>query len=173
MLIGSQGNDLVNGGDGNDAALLGAGDDTFVWNPGDGNDTIEGQDGIDTMLFNGANIGENIDISANGGRVRFPRNVANVVMDLNDVEGIDFNALGGADTITVNDLSGTDVTEVNLNLAGRSAAPRATASPTPSSSTAPTATTSSVVVRRRRRGVAVPGLAAGSTSPAPRPPTIG
>ena len=38
-------------------------------------------------------------------------------MDLNDVEGIDFNALGGADTIVVNDLSGTDVTEINLNLA--------------------------------------------------------
>ena len=33
-------------------------------------------------------------------------------MDLNDVEAIDFNALGGADTIVVNDLSGTDVTEV-------------------------------------------------------------
>ena len=31
---------------------------------------------------------------------------------------IDFNALGGADTITVNDLSGTDVTQVNIDLAG-------------------------------------------------------
>ena len=38
-------------------------------------------------------------------------------MDLNDVEAIDFNALGGADNIVVNDLSGTDVTEVNINLA--------------------------------------------------------
>ena len=38
-------------------------------------------------------------------------------MDLNDVESIDFNALGGADTIVVNDLTGTDVTEVNTNLA--------------------------------------------------------
>ena len=106
---------------------MGAGDDTFVWNPGDDNDTLEGQDGFDTMLFNGANIAENIDISANGGRVRFFRDVANVTMDLNDVEGIDFNALGGADTIVVNDLSGTDVTEVNLNLAGDSAARPATA----------------------------------------------
>jgi hypothetical protein len=32
-----------NGGDGNDVALMGAGDDTFVWNPGDDNDTLEGQ----------------------------------------------------------------------------------------------------------------------------------
>ena len=42
--------------------------------------------------------------------MRFTRDVANITMDLNDVETIDFNALGGADTITVNDLTGTDVT---------------------------------------------------------------
>ena len=30
-------------------------------------------------------------------------------MDLNDVEQIQFQALGGADNIVVNDLSGTDV----------------------------------------------------------------
>ena len=109
MIIGSQGNDLVIGGRGNDVALLGAGDDTFVWNPGDGSDTVEGQAGTDTLLFNGANIDENIDISANGGRARLSRDVANITMDLNDVEHIEFNALGGADTITVNDLTGTDV----------------------------------------------------------------
>ena len=117
VFFGSEGDDLINGGDGDDAAFMGAGDDTFVWNPGDDNDILEGQDGFDTMLFNGANISENIDIAANGGRVRFFRNVASVTMDLNDVEGINFNALGGADNIVVHDLSGTDVTEVNLNLA--------------------------------------------------------
>ena len=86
VLLGSEGDDLINGGDGNDTALMGAGDDTFVWNPGDDNDTLEGQAGFDTMLFNGANVAENIDISANGGRVLFFRDVANVTMDLNDVE---------------------------------------------------------------------------------------
>ena len=115
--VGSEGDDLINGGDGDDVALMGAGDDTFVWNPGDDNDTLEGQAGTDTMLFNGANAAENIDIAANGGRVLFFRNVANVTMDLDDVEVIDFNALGGADTIVVNDLSGTDVNQVNADLA--------------------------------------------------------
>ncbi len=91
---------------------------SLVWNPGDDNDVLEGQDGFDKMLFNGSNAAENIDIAANGGRVRFFRNIANVLMDLNDVESIDFNALGGADIVVVNDLSGTDVTELNLNLAG-------------------------------------------------------
>ena len=43
-------------------------------------------------------------------------------MDLNGVERIDFNALGGADNITVNDLTGTDVTQVDLDLAARRAA---------------------------------------------------
>ncbi|WP_425613732.1 beta strand repeat-containing protein [Anatilimnocola sp. NA78] len=117
LMIGSEGGDLFNGGDGNDTALMGAGNDTFVWNPGDDNDTLEGQEGFDKMLFNGANVAELININANGGRVLFTRNIANVVMDLNDVEGIDFNAVGGADVVNVGDLSGTDVVEVNLNLA--------------------------------------------------------
>ncbi|HEV8378460.1 MAG TPA: calcium-binding protein [Tepidisphaeraceae bacterium] len=116
FLLGGDGNDLINGGRGNDTALLGAGDDTFVWNPGDGNDIVEGQDGHDEMLFNGANINEKIELSANGGRLRFTRDVANIVMDTNDVEKVTFTARGGADLITINDLSATDVTEVSLNL---------------------------------------------------------
>ncbi len=118
ILIGSEGGDLFNGGDGNDTALMGAGNDVFVWNPGDDNDTLEGQAGVDQLQFNGAIIAENITISANGGRALFFRNIATVTMDLNDVERIDFNALGGVDAITVNDLSGTDVTQVAINLAG-------------------------------------------------------
>jgi Ca2+-binding RTX toxin-like protein len=117
VITGSDGDDAINGGRGTDTARMGAGDDTFVWNPGDGNDTIEGQDGNDTMIFNGSNIAEKFEASANGSRVRFTRDIGNIVMDLNDVEAIDVNALGGADQVTVNDLSGTDVTEVNINLA--------------------------------------------------------
>src|SRR5215218_1702508 len=116
-LLGSEGDDLVNGGDGDDLALLGAGDDSFVWNPGDDSDTVEGQSGFDTMRFNGANIAEHFGIAANGGRVRFSRDIAAITMDLNDVESIDLDALGGADTIEVGDLTGTDLTEVNTDLA--------------------------------------------------------
>jgi len=116
-VTGSAGNDTVVGGDGDDIARLGAGDDQFVWNPGDDNDVVEGQGGTDTLLFNGANVSENIDISANGGRVNFFRNIANVIMDLNDVETIRFNALGGVDNIVVNDLTGTDAKLVAIDLA--------------------------------------------------------
>ena len=87
-LIGGDGNDLINGGRGNDNAQLGTGDDTFVWNPGDGSDTVEGQDGSDTLQFNGANISERIDISANGHRARLTRDVGAVTMDLNSIEHI-------------------------------------------------------------------------------------
>ena len=59
---------------------------------------------------------ENMDISANGSRVRLFRDVGNVTMDLNGVEHIQVAALGGADTITVNDLTGTDVKQVNIDL---------------------------------------------------------
>ncbi|MCA6125153.1 hypothetical protein J6500_25130 [Bradyrhizobium sp. WSM 1704] len=116
LLIGGTGNDTVTGGRGNDTALLGDGDDTYIWNPGDGSDTVEGQAGTDTLQFNGANIAEKIDISANGSRVRFTRDVANIVMDLNGVENINFKALGGADQITVGDLTVTDARHVTVDL---------------------------------------------------------
>ena len=118
LLLGGDGNDFIDGNQGNDTALLGAGDDVFQWDPGDGSDVVEGQDGIDTLLFNGSAANERFEVSANGGRVLFTRDVGNIVMDVNDVETVNVNALGGTDTVTVNDLSGTDVTQVNINLAG-------------------------------------------------------
>ena len=93
--------DFVDGNGGSDTAFLGKGDDTFVWDPGDGSDTVEGQDGTDTMLFNGANVNEKVDLSANGNRLRFFRDAANITMDTAGIEHVDFNALGGADVVTV------------------------------------------------------------------------
>ena len=121
VLLGGIGNDVVDGNQGDDRALLGAGDDTFQWDPGDGSDVVEGQDGADTLLFNGSNIAENIDVSANGQRVRLFRNIANVTMDTDDIERFDVKARGGADTLRVNDLTGTDVTSVLADLNGQPA----------------------------------------------------
>jgi RTX calcium-binding nonapeptide repeat (4 copies) len=118
MLLGGNGNDSVDGNGGNDHAALGAGDDTFTWDPGDGSDTIDGEDGRDTMVFNGAGVADTVDLSAHGNRLRFFRNPANITMDTGGVEFVTFNALGGADNVTVNDLTGTGVTSVGLDLAG-------------------------------------------------------
>src|SRR5262249_5117908 len=106
-IIGSQGDDRLLRGGGNDTVTGGRGNDTFIWNPGDGSDTVEGEAGTDTLVFNGANINERMDISANGARARLTRDIGNITMDLNGVERIQLNALGGADSITVNDLTGT------------------------------------------------------------------
>ena len=89
ILLGGDGNDFVDGNQGNDVAFIGAGDDTFRWDPGDGSDTVEGQDGDDTMLFNG---GQRVREHRGFGQRRagaVTRNVANIVMDSNDVETID------------------------------------------------------------------------------------
>jgi Ca2+-binding RTX toxin-like protein len=107
QIIGGTGNDLITGSDG---------DDSFVWNPGDGSDTIDGRGGFDTLVFNGANIAENVDITANGSHVLFTRNVASITMDLNSIERIQFAALGGSDNINVGNLDGTDVEQVAIDL---------------------------------------------------------
>ena len=69
-LLGGDGNDAIDGNRGDDTGLLGAGDDSFRWDPGDGSDVVEGQAGTDTLLFNGAGVAENFDVSANGERVQ-------------------------------------------------------------------------------------------------------
>jgi len=116
-LIGSQGDDIIIGAQGADVLVGGPGNDVFPWNPGDGSDVIEGQDGFDTMLFNGANVAEKVEVSANGPRLRFTRDIAGITMDCDGIEKVIFNALGAADNITVDDLTGTAVTDVDLNLA--------------------------------------------------------
>jgi Ca2+-binding RTX toxin-like protein len=116
VLIGGAGNDTVIGGCGSDTALLGSGADSFTWNPGDGSDTVEGQAGNDTLDFNGSNANENIDVSANGSRVRLFRDVANVTQDINGIENLTLNTLGGADNVTIDDLTGTGLNHADVNL---------------------------------------------------------
>jgi hypothetical protein len=117
-MLGGNGNDTIDGNRGDDLEFGGGGNDTFVWDPGDGNDTLEGQSGVDALNFNGSNAGERIDVSANGTRVRLFRDVANITQDLNGIEGLDIRALGSADTITFNDLTGTGLTKASVDLSG-------------------------------------------------------
>ena len=79
---------------------------------------MEGQSGNDSLVFNGANISETIDVSANGARLRFTRDVANIVMDCDGIESVQFNARGGADLVTVNELTGTAVQTVDIDRRG-------------------------------------------------------
>ena len=133
VIRGSQGADTINGGSGDDfidgnrgidVLLGGGGADTFQWDPGDGSDTIDGGSGSDTLQFNGSNAGEKIGLAAGaGGHAILSRDVATITQDLNSVETVNVHALGGIDTITVGDLSGTDVKQVNIDLAATGGAP--------------------------------------------------
>src|SRR5688572_16111850 len=118
LLLGGDGDDFIDGQQGNDTAFMVAGNDVFQGDPGDGSDVVEGQGNTDRLLFNGSAGSEIFDAPANGGGLRFKANVVNIVMDLNDVEAIGLSALAGTDTLTVNDMSGTDLVELNANLAG-------------------------------------------------------
>jgi len=118
VFFGGRGNDFTDPNGGADTAFLGQGNDTFVWDPGDASDTVEGENGTDTLVFNGSGGNEFMAATANAGRVLFTRDLGRIVMNLDDVETIDVNARGGSDTISVNDATGTDLTRVNVDLAG-------------------------------------------------------
>ena len=90
--------------------------------------SVDGRTGFDTLLFNGANITENIASRPMAARMRcFTRDVAD------DHHGSQWrwNAsistrLGGADNIVVNDLTGTGVKQVAIDLPALRAATPAT-----------------------------------------------
>ena len=117
IVVGGRGDDVVDGNGGADTAFLGKGNDTFIWDPGDGSDVVEGGSGSDALVFNGSGGDEIMAATANGPRVSFTRNLGTIVMDLDGIEAIDVRALGGADAVTVNDVTGTDLKRVDVDLA--------------------------------------------------------
>jgi len=120
-LLGGRDNDFLSGGVGNDQLFGGDDDDVIDWLPGDGSDLVEGEDGNDELLFVGGNGSEDMTISANGPRLRFFRNPGLVTMDCDGIEKVSVQAKGGADVITVNDLTDTKVRNVALDIFGSGA----------------------------------------------------
>ena len=116
-LIGGAGDDTIVGNRGNDLKIGGDGNDLFIWNNGDGSDIMEGDGWFDTTQVNGAvDNGDNFELRANGARAEFERlNLGNFVLDVDNVEQFEINGGGGDDTLTVKDLTGTDVQKVFFN----------------------------------------------------------
>lgn len=117
-LFAGGGDDHVFGGRGNENAILGDGNDRFTWAPGEGNDSVDGGAGFDTLDFNGSSIGEVIDVLAENGAALLLRDVDAVRMELNDVERVDLQLLGGTDEVRVGDLTGTDLSEIVIDMGG-------------------------------------------------------
>jgi Ca2+-binding RTX toxin-like protein len=119
VLIGGKGADTADGGVGTDTEILGDGADTALWVPGEGSDVIAGGTGHDTLAFTGADLSEVMSLSANGDNAVLLRDLGNIRMDLDGVENVEVSALGGADTMTVNNLDGTDVRRADLDLSAQ------------------------------------------------------
>jgi Ca2+-binding RTX toxin-like protein len=159
LFVAGSGADVVDGNGDRDLAVMGSGADTFVWDPGDGSDVVEGQAGADTLDFRGSDSDEIFDLSPNGPRALFTRNVGNITMDVNDLERVDLKARGGADAMTVHDLGGTGVRRVTADLAALLGG--LTADNRPDALTVEgTAGADEVSIRREGDAVAVRGLAA-------------
>ena len=116
LVYGGRGADFVNGGVGTDTEVLGSGDDTAAWNPGEGNDAINGGHGRDTLAFNGSDADERMSLTADGTSAVFLRSPGTIRMDLDGVERLDLTTLGGADAVTIGDLTGTAFTVANIDL---------------------------------------------------------
>jgi Ca2+-binding RTX toxin-like protein len=116
LFLGGSGDDALDGNRGADVGVLGSGSDSFRWDPGDGSDVVEGRSGTDTLDFNGAGVDESMSLSAEGRRAVFLRDPATIRMDMDGVERLDLTALGGADTLTVDDLTGTDFRRADVDL---------------------------------------------------------
>ncbi|MGX7681821.1 calcium-binding protein [Jatrophihabitans sp. DSM 45814] len=119
VIFGNAGNDVIDGNVGTDTEILGAGADTAVWNPGEGNDVVDGSAGVDTLAFNGSNANEIMALSANGRQAVLTRDVGGIRMDLDNVEHVKVAAVGGADSVTINDLTGTDVRSADVDLSAQ------------------------------------------------------
>ncbi|MFL5296630.1 MAG: calcium-binding protein [Phenylobacterium sp.] len=114
-LSGGNGDDVIDGNGGADLLLGGNGEDTIVWDPGDGSDVVDGGRGFDTMQFNTGNIGETMTLVAQDGHALLTRDVGKIVMDLDRIEHVVFGPSGGADHVTLGDLSTTDVRQVDVD----------------------------------------------------------
>jgi Ca2+-binding RTX toxin-like protein len=118
---GGTGDDTLNSGFGNDAMFGEDGNDTLIWLPGTLLDTFDGGAGNDIgrIVGNGGatNPGDAFLLAANGdGRVRFDRtNLVPFTVFMDAIETVDLKPQTGDDTVTINNLAGTEVVRVTVD----------------------------------------------------------
>lgn len=108
------GNDTVVGQRGDDIADLGEGNDRFIWNNGDGSDVINGGAGFDVTQVNGADgAGDEFDLRQVDGQAIFNRlNLGLFTLTNEEIEQFEINGQGGEDSLTIGDLTGSEVQSV-------------------------------------------------------------
>jgi len=123
QLFGDGGNDTLVGGTSGDQISGNDGNDLLVWNNGDGSDSMDGGAGTDTVQVNGSPTGDDqylIQVNpADPTRLRFDRtNLGLFNLNIGSTEILDFNPLGGNDTVTVDFAGGNPIPTGGLNFAG-------------------------------------------------------
>lgn len=116
-ISGQQGADTLFGNRGADTVTGNQGNDVLVWTNGDGSDTMDGGQGNDTVVVEGNNnAGENFSLGLGGNDVEFQRtNPGPFQLDIQRVETLDLQSLAGNDSFTVQDLSGSAITQVKFH----------------------------------------------------------
>lgn len=125
VLYGSDGNDTLRGGGGNDSLVGGGGDDSlkgnsgedsFAWNAGDGSDRVEGGNADDTLVVTATNDANTfaITMGATGTLLNSP---GMSTVSMHGISTLQIDTLAGPDTITVGDLTGTDLSNINADMA--------------------------------------------------------
>jgi hypothetical protein len=114
FVVGSPGQDVISGGTSDDVLLLSGGLDTAKWAAGDGNDITEGGAGTDFLQIDGSTAADAIAVSPVGGRTVVSHNGERI--DLGGLERIDILPAAGADSVRVDDMSGTATDHVDVLL---------------------------------------------------------
>ena len=124
VLNGGGENDNLEGGTGNDTVNGGGQADSIFWAAGDGNDVTDGGSGDDTFQVFGdefggtsAFAGETFTLGTFNGGVssvlsRTGGGTEDAALEFRGIEIVDITGLGGADTLNVNDLSGTGISGI-------------------------------------------------------------
>ncbi|MCL4179348.1 MAG: calcium-binding protein, partial [Verrucomicrobia bacterium] len=136
QIIGGSGPDTITGGDGDDEITgnggidkidAGAGNDTIYWKTGDSLDVgltagspVTGGSGTDTFHYTGTDNPERFRVSVSSGNLLVQTlNTSGAVTETFTAAGMEklhIDAAGGADQIEVNDLTGTAIAEVKVDL---------------------------------------------------------
>jgi len=111
---GGPGNDTITGSQGADVLVGGDDNDTFVWPLGTPADLVSGEAGTDTLLVLGSAAADNVALFAAATGVQVLNGDGTVLNA--DVEQVIVQAGRGADQIAVNTLAGSTLQRITLDL---------------------------------------------------------
>src|SRR5262249_42562233 len=112
--------DVLSGGKGIDQVDGEAGNDRINWQIGDGADALmQGGDGNDHFNIITGDGADNLTLDASGSSVVATlAGSGGVKLTMQNIEGFSVDTRGGADSITVGDMSGTSAQTFSLSLGG-------------------------------------------------------